>query len=303
MLTLAVVAGWGARWHWALELTTHLQLHLALASIGLLIAATIQRRSHAAGGALLCLAVSGTPVARLETGGGAEVTEGPSLRLVGFNVHTDNPDPAALRQFVDEAAANVVFLYEVSPSLLRELERLAPAKTVVVAKPRLDNFGIAAITTGPAEARLIESGTPGIRFAEVRLERGGRSWSLLGVHPLPPLGAEMSRRRNRSLKRIADWVSQQRGPYVVIGDLNLTPFSPHFDDLLAAGLRNSQRGFGYAGTWPADLPSLLRIPIDHALVGDGVVVVDRRVGPSLGSDHLALAIEVAAGRDASSARQ
>ena len=38
-------------------------------------------------------------------------------------------------------------------------------------------------------------------------------------------------------------------------------------------------------TWPAFLPMPARIPIDHVMTGSGLRVVERTVGPDLGSDH------------------
>ena len=40
------------------------------------------------------------------------------------------------------------------------------------------------------------------------------------------------------------------------------------------------------------MPAILRMPIDHVLVGRDVVVEERRVAPHLGSDHRALIVEV-----------
>lgn len=41
------------------------------------------------------------------------------------------------------------------------------------------------------------------------------------------------------------------------------------------------------------VPSVARIPVDHALVSPEVVVLDRTVGPALGSDHASLLVRVA----------
>jgi endonuclease/exonuclease/phosphatase (EEP) superfamily protein YafD len=71
----------------------------------------------------------------------------------------------------------------------------------------------------------------------------------------------------------------------VVGDLNVTPWSPTFRDLLQApGLVDTARGRGLRGTWPVCLPGM-RIPIDHCLVSGDLQVLDRQVGPGVGSDH------------------
>jgi endonuclease/exonuclease/phosphatase (EEP) superfamily protein YafD len=85
---------------------------------------------------------------------------------------------------------------------------------------------------------------------------------------------------------------QQTGAVIVLGDLNTTSWSPYFRDLLAdSGLADTRRGFGVLGSWP-DLPSPLRIPIDHCLVSDKVAVHDRRIGPPVGSDHRGVIVDL-----------
>jgi endonuclease/exonuclease/phosphatase (EEP) superfamily protein YafD len=77
-----------------------------------------------------------------------------------------------------------------------------------------------------------------------------------------------------------------------VGDLNTTPWGHAFRALvLDSGLRDSSRGFGFQWSWPASFWPL-GIPIDHALVSDGVNVLDRRMGPSIGSDHLPLVVDI-----------
>jgi hypothetical protein len=71
--------------------------------------------------------------------------------------------------------------------------------------------------------------------------------------------------------------------YILLGDLNVTPWSPHFRQLL------QQTGL------PAQVPPL-RIPLDHCLVSPAFQVIERRVGPRLGSDHLPLIVTLATGR-------
>jgi endonuclease/exonuclease/phosphatase family metal-dependent hydrolase len=86
---------------------------------------------------------------------------------------------------------------------------------------------------------------------------------------------------------------------VVLGDLNVTQFSPRWDELLEDGkLSDTRRGRGLMGSWRVQIPKLgwkpplPRRPLDHVLLGDDLVVVDRRLGPDLGSDHLPVVADV-----------
>jgi endonuclease/exonuclease/phosphatase (EEP) superfamily protein YafD len=79
---------------------------------------------------------------------------------------------------------------------------------------------------------------------------------------------------------------------VVTGDFNASTWSRGFSLVTGeASLVNSQRGFGVQASWPAGYP-LLSIPIDHLVHSRELTTVDRYLGESLGSDHLALFVEV-----------
>src|SRR4029079_14149201 len=83
---------------------------------------------------------------------------------------------------------------------------------------------------------------------------------------------------------------------IVEGDFNATPWSPSFHRLLDDGhLTSSLDGFGLQVSWP-ESNVLLRIPIDHALLGPALAATDRGTGPSFDSQHRSLHVTVAPAR-------
>ena len=86
----------------------------------------------------------------------------------------------------------------------------------------------------------------------------------------------------------------RKAPTLLCADLNSTPWSPYFTDLLSGtGLLNGRQGFGVLATWNALWPRMAAIPIDHCLVSPNVAVRGLRYGPRVGSDHLPLIMDVA----------
>src|SRR5882672_4483676 len=80
-------------------------------------------------------------------------------------------------------------------------------------------------------------------------------------------------------------------PVIVVGDFNLTPYSPYNDDFLqASGLTDCSQGRALQPTWPVWFPPLW-MTIDRCFVTAGIAVAGYRVGPSLGSDHNSLVID------------
>ena len=73
---------------------------------------------------------------------------------------------------------------------------------------------------------------------------------------------------------------------VVLGDLNVTPWSPWFRRLLEAGGLADLAGGPHRPTWaPAPVPAALGLALDHVLATPGIRLLSRRLGPRLGSDH------------------
>lgn len=86
---------------------------------------------------------------------------------------------------------------------------------------------------------------------------------------------------------------ERKGPLLVIGDFNLTRFSRFYQELLQnTQLSNSEDGAGWQAGWPAELPSFMRVPIDHCWLSKNLKLINRELGPDFGSDHLPLFIEV-----------
>ena len=97
--------------------------------------------------------------------------------------------------------------------------------------------------------------------------------------------------RNDHLDSLANTSRLIQGPVMLIGDLNLSTWSPYFDDLIkTSGLKDSRKGFGIQATWPVKFP-LLRIPIDHCLVSPSVSISNWARGPDIGSDHFPIIID------------
>ncbi len=124
------------------------------------------------------------------------------------------------------------------------------------------------------------------------VETAGGAITELGTHPLPPGSPERLRLRDEQLTALAGFVAGLRKPLILAGDLNVTPWSPRFERLLReTGLTDTARGRGLQGTWPVGLP-WMRIPIDHCLISESFRVVDRKVGPAVGSDHFPLLVDL-----------
>lgn len=128
---------------------------------------------------------------------------------------------------------------------------------------------------------------------EGTFEINGKPFTLIGTHPYPPISAFHAKSRNKDLLNLATYTSNINHPKMVIGDLNITSWSPYYAKVeKIAGVEDSRRGFGLQPSWPKPLPYFLRIPIDHALISEDIVVLDRYLGPDVKSDHLPVFVDI-----------
>ena len=114
--------------------------------------------------------------------------------------------------------------------------------------------------------------------------------AVAGVHLDQPLPPQRLWRQERQLVGLIDMLAAVDDPLLLVGDFNSAPWARLMQGLAAAtGL---EIAWGIEGTWPAMLPWPMRIPIDHALTGQGLVLLDREFVHLPGTDHKALHLRV-----------
>ncbi len=141
------------------------------------------------------------------------------------------------------------------------------------------------------------------RFKPSRIRRWGNSTgnniqlylSICEPHeitdPIFPVANPYARRTTAGDRRM---VTTAKRAAMVLGDLNTSPWSPSFRDLLKMGrLKDTRVGVGNQASWPAHF-GMFGIPIDHFLINDQLVAHRRHIVRTFrGSDHSAIAIEIA----------
>ena len=289
-LALVTLFTLAARLWWAFDLFSHFRLQYVVAAVVLGFLA-LSVRAHGSAAVLAAVAVvHGLAIKDLWLGGTASAAlGGVPLRVVSVNVLSQNRTPEKVLEFVRAADADLVLLLDARgrdwQDVRRELRDLYPHHA-----PRAwrERGPVVLFSRWPILAEQVLQAPRSRRpylAAELAIE--GQVLEFVGVHPSSPSPSEphASSRRNRELDHIAEVVQGTDAPVIVAGDFNTTPWSPHFEDLLAAaGLRNAAAGKGYIPTWPTFFWPV-RIPIDHVLLKGPVAATAVRRGPAVGSDH------------------
>jgi endonuclease/exonuclease/phosphatase (EEP) superfamily protein YafD len=234
--------------------------------------------------------VHGWAIKDLWLGGSAAAASGTEpLRVASANVLSSNPEPEKALGFVRASDADVVVVVEAQGERWRDVLAAIGADYAHRAPEGWqDGAPIILFSRHPIVRESVIGSPEGRRpYLAADLALGDRTLTVVGVHPSSPSPKDPAetRQRNLQLDYLAHLVEGTRGPVIVAGDFNTTPWSPFFRDLVAtAGLRNAASGHGYIGTWPSWLwPA--QIPIDHVLVKGPIVVAGMGRGSGTGSDH------------------
>lgn len=280
---------------WRLELFSHFRPHLALASLVALLLAGVARTGMPAAMLAVALAANAAPLLpRLVAAAAAEADcrapEG--LRVLTFNLEGRFTDPAAFAALIAAERPDVVLLTEL-PADLSALLAAVPDLPHRVVDRQGSIFDVALFSRWPVTQANVDRGVS--RFLPVlsadlcpaAAAPGESCIRLVGLHATQPMH-DANRPQDAQLARAADAAAAAPGGRVVLlGDLNLTPWSPRFGRLRDAGgfADDAARHRGLDATWISASP-VVGLALDHVLTGPGMRVACSRLGPDLGSDHL-----------------
>jgi len=281
---------------WWLELFSHFRGQYALL-LGACAAGFLWLGRRSLGVAALALAAANAVPLLHYLGPSAEAAPGGGeVKAVLLNLWFRNDGHERVIDYLGGVRPDVVVLLEATPAWgesLRRLDDLLPYQA------RAGEVFVASRTplAGLRDVPLTDSGVRALVFG---LETSAGPLTVIGAHANWPLGPASADSRNRELERLAQLAREAPAPVVLLGDFNVTAYSPVFAELLArSGLRDCAAGRGLHATWPALFPPLW-LQIDHCLADPGVGVRALRSGPRVGSDHFPLEVELvlppAAGR-------
>jgi endonuclease/exonuclease/phosphatase (EEP) superfamily protein YafD len=295
LVAALALAGWTGSWHWIPELFSHFFLQYALVLAPLAALSCLARDGLWRWAALAMLALAGYAVAPfwLPADGAAAQAHSMRLRLLQFNAARQTE---AMTRWLAEhpAEVDVVLVLEAGLAFEADMRALSGEFPYHVAQLDDSQFGIALMSRYPLrEARVLEVAGPAFPALQADIAMDGGTLRLVGIHPPPPIDHDLAQWRDRFMTALALRLGEEHTPgreTLVFGDFNSTVWSPRLRDFMArTGLSDAQRGQGAPGTWPsaaARHSGLLGIPIDMTLVSGGIAVLERRIGPDWGSDHL-----------------
>lgn len=248
LAAIAVLVGQLGAWHWFAELFSHFVPHYALLFIAAAVLCQGRKRLWWLA-CSVCVAIwMLQPLSVWRQGGNL-----PAQRLIWYNAHLDNPQPAAESTRLIESGADVVALAEVHTDIagwqmLREHfpygcehREYSPFALMLRARTPLVSCEIHIVADFPY---IRAEQTDGI--------------VLYALHPPPPIHSGLAQARHTYLHQVAQRIARDTH-VLVAGDLNAAPYSP----LMRQFVRDGALQFNTLYLTPTWRPFFLNI--DHIL--------------------------------------
>jgi endonuclease/exonuclease/phosphatase (EEP) superfamily protein YafD len=229
------------------------------------------------------------------------------FRLMIANVLLTNRQYSRLADYVTQHDPDMLLVLETSEWWADQLKSLDARFPYKVSYPLENAYGISLhskLQLTDTEIRfLVQDDIPSIR-TKVKLNERCMV-QFYGVHPRPPTPQEHDRstERDAELILIGRECEKNKLPVIVAGDLNDVAWSNstvRFRKI--SRMLDPRIGRGFYGTFHAKLP-FFRWPLDHVFHSDHFRLVDMKVLPQFGSDHLPVFVHLSYEPDAEVTQQ
>ena len=238
--------------------------------------------------ALMLAGLAGVGIyARLHAAPGAPPPADGAIRVMSFNTWAGNEDLQAIRAEVLRQRPDIVGMMEFVPPK-KNLRGLLRAQYPHAADCNdLPHCYLAFFSRWPVQkvkARSLWEGPP---YLHVKVQAPGGAVHVFVVHTLrfPWLGSQL--KQVKAMRRV---IRRVKGPVIVIGDFNSTPFSV----MHRALLRDTQlKRLTFLPSWPSWMAGLPQIAIDHIFVSPHWRLARGPfIGAAAGSDHYPVIVDL-----------
>ncbi len=308
IISVIVTLGRFLFWNFPLELLTHFQVHYFWVTLLLVPVVVILLRVHKIRSRmtlfilLFTLVVNGIELASWYLPNKRMTLERTHiLRVMTFNINVGNSEVDRLANSIISTNPDVVLTVEIDQKMKKNIE--ARVKYLFPHSFQSPGGGLAVFSKLPLEDSSGQK-FPGSNDTNLvtHIRYQNRQIQIIGTHPLVPVKLDRFTRRNQQLSALSSYLQYEDRPTILMGDFNLTPWSPYYQQFInKAFLHNTRSGFGILPTWirpstTVNLPQLLlpfiNIPIDHIFVSKMFKVANTYTGDNANSDHAPIISEL-----------
>ncbi|MEI8154523.1 MAG: endonuclease/exonuclease/phosphatase family protein, partial [Hyphomicrobiales bacterium] len=311
-VAMTFAAFMGNRW-WVFDLFTSFRSQLVCILTVLAIALAAFRRWRILVITVFALMLNVGQVAPLFVATAPDpITGSPTLSIAHLNLQSRKGSTSAIVDWLAAKPADVVVIFDTPRSLADAVSGGLYGYRMIyprVTKSGTDKNGQTTVAYEPRSAEVVvvtnrddvtadkptDADLPG-SVVQLHASIGQQTVSLLGLHTRSPTSPNRYIQRNRQLDALTAWMRSASEPAIAFGDFNVTYFSPTLRRVLdQSGSHSSQIGFGLQPSWPS-IAEKAGIAIDQSIYKGSITPIDRRLGPSFGSQHHSLIVTYAEAR-------
>ncbi|CAM4352621.1 endonuclease/exonuclease/phosphatase family protein [Gillisia hiemivivida] len=230
----------------------------------------------------------------------SEINKEKTVSILITNVLIKNNDFNKLLDVIKESNPDIVLAMEVNTEWVNELQSLKDEYPNVMEYPLDNAYGMALYSKLPLSQNKIQflnhSKVPS--FNTLITLPSGDSFKFHGVHPVAPFPSDKypenigdknkENQKEVALEKIGEMVKKEKVPSIVAGDFNDVSWSNTSRLFSSSGnLKDVRIGRGLFNTFDAQ-SMIMRWPLDHFFVTEGIKVIDFKILPKIGSDHFPL---------------
>ncbi len=278
-------------WHWILDLGSHFQVQAVTLQLLLLITYLLLKSWKASAitaGLLLIGMWHLFPF--LGRSGTEKEPSNDFLRVTTLNVLSSNLKFEQVTDYLKKQESDIIFLSEITEIWHRAITKELSSYPHTYTETRSDNFGTLLLSRHPLkkQQRLhpTYSGEP-IIHAEIDYK--GTLITVLGLHPIPPVGAASSRDNYEYLRTANTLACAAKTPLIIMGDFNATPWGANYRLLTQqTNLQSCANGENRLTTWEAFQNTWVPfdgLMLDHILYSPEFKKHSYLTTSGLGSDH------------------
>jgi len=214
------------------------------------------------------------------------------ISLMWSNMFVQNPVPQKILPWIAKKHPDIVVLVEVTYK-----QRKAMADVLKESYPyviRSNDMIIASrypVTTPTARVRGFVAYSMTVRTPKGPI-------TLVAAHLARPWPYTAEGKQPYQFEHLYEGLKYlPREKMVLVGDFNSSPYAAHLRDF--AKRRDMSIAYGLLGTWYSVIPAVGRVTIDNVLVSRDLHLSNRQIGPSTGSDHSPVYVEIRPAKKAS----
>lgn len=294
LLCVAYAFSFGASYFWFFDILRHFVFQYFIGALTLGVFFMFTRKKYAAFAMLTVMICTVFEIYSVTSQPPTPPASGETIKVALYNKLYFAQNQKHLINWIKEENPDIVIIQEADPDALSTLkqntdypyilERILPNPFgfILVSK-----YPISNPTIGETKRHVINNiyGHTHITIKDKTVI------SVYNAHPVPPVSYEHTTQRNSDIDFIASLIQKDSNHNIIVaGDFNITPYSPQFKKLLKkTNLLNQYNSMLPVPSWPSPFfDYLFQIPIDHILHKGDLHLIEKRRGPSMGSDHYPL---------------